>query len=82
MDQFAKQIAVMVAERLAAQPRLVDRYALAHVLGVSVATVERMQRDGRIPIIRMGTRVGYDPVAVVAALSSVESAAIDLGGQP
>jgi hypothetical protein len=58
-----------VAARLAESPRLVDRNALARVLGVSVPTIERLQREGRIPVVRIGRRCVYAVDAVIAALS-------------
>ena len=63
-------IADAVAARLAAMPRLVDRYALARVLGVSVATIERLQAAGAIAPIRLGRRCVYDPDAVIAMLAA------------
>lgn len=62
-------IAEAVAAKMATMPRLVDRNALAHLLGVSVPTIERMQSDGQIPVVRLNRRVMYDPDAVVNTLS-------------
>src|SRR5580658_5708122 len=47
---------------------LVDKRDLAHALGVSPATIDRLCRAGRIPFIRVGDVRRFDPVAVRAAL--------------
>ncbi len=69
LETLTSAIADAVAVRLANTPRLVDRNALARLIGVSVPTIERLQRERKIPIVRAGARVLYDPDAVIAALS-------------
>lgn len=69
LETLTSAIADAVAVRLASTPRLVDRNALARLIGVSVPTIERLQRERKIPIVRAGARVLYDPVAVITALS-------------
>ncbi len=71
-EALTTAIAEAVAARLANTPRLVDRNALARLIGVSVPTIERLQREGKIPIVRAGARVLYDTNAVIAALSKNE----------
>lgn len=66
---FISRIADAVADRLAIRPRLVNRNQLALALGVSVPTIERLQRNGRIAPIRIGKRCCYDIEAAVRALS-------------
>lgn len=69
LEDLSEEIADRVFKRLAKQPALVDRYGLSDLISVSVPTIERLQRDGRIPVIRIGRRVLYDVNAVLAALS-------------
>lgn len=69
-DNVIDRIAHRVAAVIAQQPRLVDRNDLAKMLNVSVPTIERLQRDGGIPVVRIGRRVLYSPDAVIAALSA------------
>lgn len=71
-EALTSAIAEAVAVRLANTPRLVDRNVLARLIGVSVPTIERLQREGKIPIVRAGARVLYDPNAIIAALSKNE----------
>jgi ABC-type sugar transport system substrate-binding protein len=77
LESITAAIAEAVAARLANMPRLVDRYALARVIGVSVPTIERLQADGKIPVVRVNRRVLYDPEAVIAALSQNEKGGAD-----
>ena len=55
LDTLAEQIseigAEKVAERLADQPVLVDRYQLAGKLQISVPTIDRKRKAGEIPTI-------------------------------
>lgn len=67
-DLLVERISTSVANKVAASPRLVDRYALAEILGVSVPTIERLQREGTIVPFRIGRRCVYDPDGVMAAL--------------
>ena len=67
--ELVADIADAVAERLAKTPKLVDRVALSRILGISVATIERLQADGLIPVVRAGRRCLYATDAVIAALS-------------
>ncbi len=70
LELFVEKIAKAVAEKLASQPKLVDRHALAQILSVSVPTIERLQAAGRLPFVRLKRRVLYDVDACIAALSS------------
>ncbi len=69
-ETLVERIAGRVVAVLANQPRLVGRYDLAKVLGVSVTTLERLQRDQKISTIRIGRRVLYDPDQVLAELAA------------
>lgn len=70
LEAFVDAIATRVAQKLSNRPLLVDRYSLAEIVGVSVPTVERLQRNGIIPVIRVGRRTLYDPQEVITALSA------------
>ena len=63
------RLADRIGERLANQPRLVDRVTLARRFGISVPTIERYTRAGTIPCVRLGRRVLYAPDAVLQALT-------------
>lgn len=69
LEHFADRIAEAVSRRMDSRPLLVDRHELADLLGVSVPTIERMQRARRIPVVRIGRLVKYNPEAVMRALS-------------
>jgi excisionase family DNA binding protein len=47
---------------------LLDKRELAHALRVSVAKVDRLSRDGRIPFVIVGDVRRFDLTAVLAAL--------------
>jgi excisionase family DNA binding protein len=68
---FIEEVASRLAARLTNRPKLVGRHDLAEILGVSVPTIERLQRDKRIPLVRIGRRVLYSPDAVIGALNEV-----------
>ncbi|WP_417750046.1 helix-turn-helix domain-containing protein [Rosistilla oblonga] len=63
------QLGLVIAERLALQPLLVDCVELAPLLSVSVETVKRYTSKGQIPCVRIGRRVLYQPETVLAALA-------------
>lgn len=51
--------------------QLVTAGEVAEILGVTVGTVRRWARAGRIPIIRLSPRVlRFDPEAVLSALAA------------
>ncbi|MBN71451.1 MAG: hypothetical protein CME32_19480 [Gimesia sp.] len=62
-------LADMIAERLAKQPRCIDKSELAAKMGVSISTIERWMTERKIPFIKPDRRVLFDIEAVVAALS-------------
>jgi len=62
-------LADMIAERLAKQPRCIDKSELAEKMGVSISTIERWMSERKIPFIKPDRRVLFDIEAVVAALS-------------
>jgi len=72
LDRLVDRIADAVALKLASQPKLVDRHALAQIIGVSVPTIERLQASGKLPFVRLKRLVRYDVDAVIAALSDRE----------
>jgi excisionase family DNA binding protein len=49
---------------------LLDKRALAHALGVSTATVDRLCRQGRIPFVLVGEVRRFDLEAVRSALAA------------
>jgi hypothetical protein len=49
-------------------PPLLDKRALAHALGVSTATVDRLCRHGRVPYVHVGDVRRFDLDAVRSAL--------------
>ena len=55
---------------LPATTPLVDKRGLAHALGISPATVDRLCRDGRIPFLRVGDVRRFDLDQVRAALAA------------
>ncbi|MCA9213794.1 MAG: DNA-binding protein [Planctomycetales bacterium] len=59
-----------VAERLGNQRRLVDRPQLAEIVGLSVATIDRRIRAGKISCIRDGRRVLFDPAVTISELAA------------
>ncbi len=70
MDEFVKLLADGVADRLAEMPLLVNKDKLAQLFAVSVATIGRLKAAGKLPTVRVGRRVLFDPAACIAALSS------------
>ena len=69
LEQLAKQIADRVTAQLSRR-RLVDRVELAELLGISVPTVDRQVRCGKIPVVRIGRRILFDPTKVIEAFSN------------
>ena len=55
---------------LEARPKLVDVEVLALQLGLSIATLDRLRRSGKIPSLKLGSRRLYDPEAVLIALQT------------
>jgi excisionase family DNA binding protein len=53
----------------ATSPTLIDKRGLAHALGVSPATVDRLCRSGRMPFVVVGEVRRFDLLAVRAALT-------------
>lgn len=70
IERLAELLAEKLATRLAHQPKLVDRYRIAELLGLSVPTIDRRVRSGRIPVIRDGRRVLFNPETVIRALEN------------
>ena len=59
-----------VSDAVSKPEQLVDPFELAKSLGVSLATVNRLCRDRKIPVIRVGNRRRFRLGAVIAALES------------
>jgi excisionase family DNA binding protein len=53
-----------------------NRKQLADYLGVSERTISNMMRQRRIPVIKFGGTVRFDPVSVRKALKKYEISAI------
>jgi len=70
LEDLSEEIADRVVTRLSKQPLLVNRHGLSDRILISVATIERLQRDGRIPVVRIGRRVLYCVNSVIAALAN------------
>ena len=51
-------------------PLLVRRPMLAFLISVSERTVAQLQADKRIPYVKVGKCIRYDPLAVLAALKT------------
>lgn len=74
MEVLADMVADRVADRLANRRRLLTRYELSEVIGVSVPKLDTMLRDGELPVIRVGRKVLFDPHAVIAHLAATSAA--------
>jgi hypothetical protein len=70
LDAVAEGVAARLPMLLNSQQRLLDRQSLADRLGLSVATIERLTRFGKISVIRAGSRCLYDADRVVAELAA------------
>jgi excisionase family DNA binding protein len=49
---------------------LLDKRGLAHALGVSMPTIDRLCREGRVPYVQVGESRRFDLQAVRAALAA------------
>jgi len=68
--EFIRLLAKSIAEELLdASEALLDTNEMAKHLKVSVSTVERMSRDGRIPKVKIGDLNRYSPSKVLKALT-------------
>ena len=66
LEQLADWVAEKVADKIAGRKHLVDRHAMAKLLGVSMATFDRQLRDVGLPRVRIGRRIQFDPADVIA----------------
>jgi len=73
LDAVAEGVAARLPMLLSGQPRLLDRHSLADRLGLSVPTIERLTRKGKISVIRVGRRCLYEPDRVVSELATLPS---------
>ena len=76
LESFADLLAENVADRLACRPRLVDRHGLAEQLGVSVPSIDRLRKAGRIQSINVGNRPMFDTAATIADLREAKQGGI------
>lgn len=58
----------------AGAPRLVDRHAMAELLGVSPSQVDALRKRG-LPVVMVGQNVRFEPAAVVGWLKGSGSEA-------
>jgi excisionase family DNA binding protein len=70
LDVVAEGVAARLATLMSSPARLLDRHSLAERLGLSVPTIERLTRSGKISVIRAGRRCLYDADQVVAELTA------------
>lgn len=78
LDAVAEGVAARLAVLMSSPPRLLDRHSLAERLGLSVPTIERLTRSGKISVIRARRRCLYDVNQVLAELAA-ETASEDGG---
>ncbi len=70
LETLADTIADKVADRLANRRRLYTRVELSVAIGVSVAKIDTMLRDGELPVIRIGRKVLFDVPTVLDHLAT------------
>jgi excisionase family DNA binding protein len=63
-------------------PRLVDIKVLAEHLGVAPRHVRRLVDEGRIPIVRWGRLIRFDPEEVTAWLEGARVPALETKRRP
>lgn len=72
--RMVERVAELIAERFGDLPPLLDAAGAGTYLGVDEATVRAWARDGRIPVIRLGSgpksRLRFDPQALREHLTS------------
>ncbi|KAA5545103.1 hypothetical protein FYK55_05315 [Roseiconus nitratireducens] len=79
-DELTDRIATSVIEQLrplitdAGHSRLVDRRTMAGLLGVSLATFDRLRSTNDIPTRWIETTPRFDPTAVIEALPPISPA--------
>jgi len=54
-------------------PELITRKETAHILGISLPTLNEWTKNGIIPAQRIGTRVRYQRANVYASLKDIET---------
>jgi excisionase family DNA binding protein len=54
-------------------PELITRKETAHILGISLPTLNEWTKNGTIPAQRIGTRVRYQRANVYASLKDIET---------
>lgn len=72
IQTLSQSIAERVADKISERPTLVDRHELARQLQTSVATVDRLRRDGKITPIYLGDSPRFDVSEVIRELRSAK----------
>jgi excisionase family DNA binding protein len=54
-------------------PELITRKEAAHILGISLPTLNEWTKNGTLPAQRIGTRVRYQRASVYASLKDIET---------
>ena len=54
-------------------PELITRKETAHILGISLPTLNEWTKNGTLPAQRIGTRVRYQRANVYASLKDIET---------
>ena len=54
-------------------PELITRKETAHILGISLPTLNEWTKNGTLPAQRIGTRVRYNRTSVYNSLKDVET---------
>lgn len=72
----------MWADNVARLPRLLDVHGVAEVLGVTVRHVRRLVADRRIPYLKWGHYVRFDPDDIQRWLKAARIDCAEAGRQP
>jgi len=68
-----EQIIKSLPTNLEPAPELITRKETAHILGISLPTLNEWTKNGTLPAQRIGTRVRYQRANVYASLKDVET---------
>ena len=72
LERLAQRVAEIVATKLVTAPMLINKQQLSDRTTLSLSTIERLVKSGKIPAIKTDRRVMFAPDAVLAALSRNE----------
>ncbi|MEJ5994965.1 helix-turn-helix domain-containing protein [Pedobacter sp. Du54] len=67
-EMFAEAVKLLPAKETAAAPYIVSGDELKTQLGVTIQTVIRWRKKGKIPFLQLGSSIRYDLNEVVKAL--------------